>query len=420
MDNGPLIVAVSTPPGRGAIAIVRFSGEKAAETVCGMFEVKRENIADRTVRYGRLRADGIMDNAVFILFRGSASYTGEDSAEIHCHGSPVITAAVLNEAIRRGARVAAPGEFTRRAYLNGKLDLTAAEGIIDLIDSTSAAGARAAYELADGALYKRIGKVAEAITAAAADIAAAIDYPEEADTRDVDLAPILTELQTLANGYPAGAAAKEGVNVVIAGPVNAGKSALFNALLGRDRAIVTDVPGTTRDTVTDSYEYKGIRFHLTDTAGIRESEDAVERLGIERSRKALRCGDIILSVAENGTFTTEGTIRVGSKGDLSLHKDADITVSAKTGENIEALKEMIYTRVPQAGNGALLVNARQYEAVVRAAEHVGFAAEALTNFTPDCAASELDWALTELGAVTGVRATDAIIDDIFKRFCVGK
>lgn len=285
--QGRLIAACSTPPGRGAVAIVRLSGENALDVACGMFGLSVEQVPDRTAVYGKLTAAGLCDSAVLLCFRAPRSYTGEDTAEIQCHGSPVIVDAILREAVFRGARIAEPGEFTRRAYQNGKLDLTAAEGIIDLIDSQSEAAAKAAFQLADGALYREIERISVLLTAAAADVGAVLDYPDEAEETDVDLRPIGAALDKLIDGYPAGTAAHDGVRVTLTGTVNAGKSTLFNALLGKDRAIVTDIPGTTRDTVTDSYEYKGVRFYLTDTAGVREATDAVERLGIERSRAGL-------------------------------------------------------------------------------------------------------------------------------------
>ena len=288
--QGRLIAACSTPPGRGAVAIVRLSGENALDVACGMFGLSVEQVPDRTAVYGKLTAAGLCDSAVLLCFRAPRSYTGEDTAEIQCHGSPVIVDAILREAVFRGARIAEPGEFTRRAYQNGKLDLTAAEGIIDLIDSQSEAAAKAAFQLADGALYREIERISVLLTAAAADVGAVLDYPDEAEETDVDLRPIGAALDKLIDGYPAGTAAHDGVRVTLTGTVNAGKSTLFNALLGKDRAIVTDIPGTTRDTVTDSYEYKGVRFYLTDTAGVREATDAVERLGIERSRRGFRNG----------------------------------------------------------------------------------------------------------------------------------
>ncbi len=418
--QGRLIAACSTPPGRGAVSIVRLSGENALDVACGMFGLSVEQVPDRTAVYGKLTAAGLCDSAVLLCFRAPRSYTGEDTAEIQCHGSPVIVDAILREAVFRGARIAEPGEFTRRAYQNGKLDLTAAEGIIDLIDSQSEAAAKAAFQLADGALYREIERISVLLTAAAADVGAVLDYPDEAEETDVDLRPIGAALDKLIDGYPAGTAAHDGVRVTLTGTVNAGKSTLFNALLGKDRAIVTDIPGTTRDTVTDSYEYKGVRFYLTDTAGVREATDAVERLGIERSRAALRACDVAVEVSETGDFTVENAVHVVSKADLGGCDGGDLTLSAVTGNGVDKLKELLYQKVPPIGDGILLTNARQYEAAVAARRHVGFAAEALTDGTADCAASELDCALSALGEVTGVKASDAIIDAIFSRFCVGK
>lgn len=415
-----LIAAVATPAGRGAVAIVRLSGQNAVETACAMFDKDPKTVPDRTAVYGTVRASGICDNAILLCFHAPHSYTGEDSAEIQCHGSPVVADAVVREAVARGARIAAPGEYTRRAYQNGKLDLTAAEGVIDLIESRSAAAARAAFRLADGALHRAIERIAEQLTACAADVGAVLDYPDEAEETDVDLGSPIAALDKLIAGYPAGVAAHDGVRVTIVGAVNVGKSTLFNALVGCERAIVTDIPGTTRDTVTESFEYNGVRFYLTDTAGLRETQDVVERLGIERSHAAVQTSDIVVEVSDTDRFNLADALHVVSKGDLVQKSGGDLIVSAKTGDGIETLKQMLFDRVPHVGDEVLLTNARQFEAVTRAKQAATFARDALRDGQADCAASELHRALVALGEVTGVKAADAVIDSIFSRFCVGK
>lgn len=421
-----MIAAVSTPPGRGAIAVIRISGKGAAEAAASLFGRKKEEIKPRYMYYGTLEAaDGVKDKAMFVCFEKEKSYTGEESAEIHCHGSAVVTSAVLMALYSKGARQAERGEFTRRAYFNGKLDLTQAEGIIDLIDSSSAAAARAAYSEADGALKNVVEQIADEITDAAAAIGAAIDYPEEGLEEvmpEKQLCEALKRLNELKNSYSAGSAAVSGVNVALIGKPNAGKSTLFNALVGYERSIVTDTEGTTRDTVSEGYIYKGIRFNVTDTAGLREAESEPERLGIIRSRKAAAAADVVIETDENGQFTAEGAIKVLTKSDLGRKSDgADITVSAIENSGIDSLRELIYTR---AGDLTLsdvtLTNLRQYEAVNEAAEGVGAAIDALKNDTVDCAAVALHGALTALGRVTGEHATDAVIQRIFERFCVGK
>ena len=317
--DGPLIAAVSTPPGRGAIAIVRLSGEGAAETAAAMFDKKAERLHPRQMYYGELTAaHGIKDKAVLVVFRRGASYTGEEAAEIHCHGSPVVTSAVLMRLYEMGARAAERGEFTRRAYFNGNLDLTEAEGVIDLIDSESEAAARAAYCEADGRLKKTIGEIADCLTEAAAAIGAAIDYPEEGLEETLPVGEIkkaADRLAALKDSYPAGSAAISGVNVALIGKPNAGKSTLFNALVGYERSIVTDTAGTTRDTVSEGYIYKGLRFNVIDTAGIRQAESEPERQGILRSRRAAAGADVVVETDENGVFTEENALKVRTKGD---------------------------------------------------------------------------------------------------------
>lgn len=424
--DGPLIAAVSTPPGRGAIAIVRLSGEGAAETAAALFDKKAERLQPRQMYYGELTAaHGIKDRAVLVVFRRGASYTGEEAAEIHCHGSPVVTSAVLMRLYEMGARAAERGEFTRRAYFNGKLDLTEAEGVIDLIDSESEAAARAAYCEADGRLKKTIGEIADCLTEVAAAIGAAIDYPEEGLEETLPVGEIKKAAERLAalkDSYPAGCAAISGVNVALIGKPNAGKSTLFNALVGYERSIVTDTAGTTRDTVSEGYIYKGLRFNVIDTAGIRQAESEPERQGILRSRRAAAGADVVVETDENGVFSEENALKVRTKGDLRAEKGAaDLVVTAVSGQGIDALKEMIYRR---AGNLTLsdvtLTNLRQYEAVAEAYDSVEAAQRALGDEAADCAAAALSEALNALGKVTGEYATDAVIDRIFARFCVGK
>ena len=421
--DGGLIAAVSTAAGRGAIAIVRLSGEGAAAAAASLFGWTPEKLKPRYMYYGTLTAaDGVRDNAVLVYFERGKSYTGEQSAEIHCHGSPVVTAAVLKVLCDNGARLAERGEFTRRAYCNGKLDLTQAEGIIDLIDSGSTAAAKAAYSQADGALFHCINEIAQTLTDAAAAVGAAIDYPDEVEEMpDVDLQPALERLRQLKAGYPAGSAAVSGVKVALVGKPNAGKSTLFNALVGRDRSIVTDVAGTTRDTVNDGYEYKGVRFELIDTAGIHEARDEPERQGIERSRRAAEQADVVLEIDDAGAFTIPGAVRVQSKADLDKTPAGDLTVSGLTGTGVRELKEYIYRRAGDlVVQDVTLTNLRQYEAVCEALDATQSAADALQNAAPDCAASDLHAALTALGRVTGVTAAQTVVNRIFERFCVGK
>ena len=445
-----------------AVGVVRVSGEDCFGLCGRVFRARRsfEMLEPRKMVLGEmLDAQGrVIDQGLAVRFPAPHSYTGEDSAEFHCHGSPVVLREVLAALFAAGVRQAGPGEFTRRAFLNGRLDLTQAEAVADLIDAETAAAARNAAAQLDGGLRRRLEPVQNALLDIASRFYAVVDYPDE-DIEDVNPAQIAealreaeTRLTVLLDTCRRGQVLKRGVRTAIVGLPNAGKSSLLNALAGYERAIVTDVPGTTRDTVEESVVCGGVLLRLTDTAGIRETDDVVEQKGVERSRRAMENADLILLVEDGvneDAFLEEddlleavsqtGTpwIYIKSKRDLSgwlkislssldgrIAPAASVSLSAATGEGMDELEQAIVNLFP-AGDpgeaGSLLTSQRQEEAAGRALEAVRRALEALeSGFTPDAVLTDAEEALDAIGELTGRTAKDEIVSRIFSRFCVGK
>jgi tRNA modification GTPase len=453
------IAAISTPPGPGAIGILRLSGPEAAAVAEKCFKpLGRKGLrehAPRELVYGDLLDSGgeAIDRVLCTYSLGPASYTGEDTAEFQCHGSPMVLALGLEALFAAGARQARAGEFTRRAFLNGRLDLAQAEAVGDLLDAQSREGARHAAGQLAGALSEKIRAVYAALVDIMAHFHAVLDYPdEEIDPfRLEELAGTLTsqerELDGLLSACGRGKLLREGVPCAIVGRPNAGKSSLLNALVGYERAIVTDIPGTTRDTVEERCELGGVTLRLIDTAGLRESSDPVEKLGVERSRKAMEEAELILVVVDlsNGitgedqeilrAVSEEGKpwIFVASKKDLVGNRcsmglvggeTASVEVSALTGQGLDCLGEAVAALFPKdhaVPYGQLLTNARQEEAARRAREAVRHAREALElGVTPDALLTDVEEALSALGELTGQSVREDITDRIFSKFCVGK
>lgn len=424
-----MIAAIATPQGRGGVSVVRLSGEGALLLARKMFSRTGE-FTPNTLYVGDIDCGAFRDRGMCVWFRAPKSFTGEDVVEFHCHGGVEITRGVLGRALSLGARLAERGEFTKRAFLNGKLSLSAAEGMADMIDAESQAQVRAGYSLYTEKLTNEGKRLQSLLTTCLAGIDADLDYPEEdlqADTA-VEVLEKLQEvesaLQSLLKQYRAGRKIKSGVTAVFCGKPNAGKSSLFNALLGCDRSIVTEIAGTTRDTVEGAIEINGVRFNLIDTAGLREGTDSVEREGIRRAELALKNADLILWLKDGDgeEFPPETpVITVGAKSDLAKKEGCDVCVSAVTGEGLDALKEMMYERGFGREGDVFVLEERHYRAAEEAYKAVLKAEDAVRSGLPaELYAEEVHAAWVALGAFSGETASEAVIAEIFDKFCVGK
>ena len=456
------IAAIATGHSPTAIGIVRVSGEGCFALCDKVFRAANSRPfsgqPSHKMVFGEM-LDGqgrVIDHGLSVRFPGPHSYTGEDSAEFHCHGSPVVLRELLTALFAAGARQAKAGEFTRRAFLNGRLDLTQAEAVIDLIDAETASAARNAAAQLDGGLRRVLEPIQDALLDVTSRFYAVVDYPDEdiEDIRPEQVAQALDSsaaaLDRLLATCQRGKVLKSGVRTAIVGRPNAGKSSLLNALAGFDRAIVTDIPGTTRDTVEESVLCGGVLLRLTDTAGIRDTEDTVEQLGVERSRKALEAADLVLAVVDGSVPPTEEDlevlrlaakaprwIAVFSKCDLWDTKArsvgvigqvgtpaASVSLSAVTGQGLDRLEAAVAALFPAgeaSDSGGLLTDQRQEEAARRARDAVRRAKEALdAGLTPDAILTDAEEALDALGELTGRTAKEEIVSRIFSRFCVGK
>ncbi len=424
-----LISAIATPPGKGGVAVIRVSGDNAERIATAMtgrtFEPNR-------MYAGKIDCGAFEDYGLTVFFRGPKSFTGEDVVEFHCHGGTEIARGVFARTVELGARPARAGEFTRRAYLNGKLSLTAVEGMGEMIEAESEAHVRAGYSLYTEKLLSAAKELQQKLTHCLAGIDADVDYPEEdlaADSRaetEAALKEIVSELSALYARYGTGAKIKSGVNVVLCGKPNAGKSSLLNALLGYDRAIVSSEEGTTRDTVEGTLEIQGVLFRLTDTAGLRESTSLAESEGVRRAERAIREADVIVWLKEEDLPPAEfpdntPLIVVGAKSDLKRREDCDVLVSSVTGEGIGTLKEMLFSRgVGEVGDGVYLLTQRQAAAVRNALDAANRALAAVKDAPAELYAQDLAECNAYLSELTGECAAEDVIDEIFSKFCVGK
>ena len=448
------IAAIATGAQVAAIGIIRLSGDRAIALADALFQpLSGRPMAqqeDRKLCYGRLcdRQGRLLDLCLCTVSRGPNSYTGEDTAEFQCHGSPVLLRTALEELFALGARQAGPGEFTKRAFFNGRMDLSSAEAVADLIDAETAEAARNAAGQLSGAIHQRIERLYSALTDMSAHFHAVLDYPDE-DIEDFQLAAYtqtlrdsLADLRALLSTFERGKLLSAGIPTAIVGRPNAGKSSLLNALLGYDRAIVTEVPGTTRDTIEEKLRLGGLLLRLIDTAGLRETEDAVERLGVERSRRALQQAELVIAVLDGSEARSEEDreviaaaerankgLVVLSKHDLEEHAAVPETklpvlrLSAVTGEGLATLEAAIVELfpLPQVPAGEILTNARQAEAIRRAAESLEAALDALSSaLTPDIVLTETETAMAALGELDGRSLREDVTARIFQRFCVGK
>lgn len=449
-QNRDTIAAQATAAGEGGVAIVRVSGADCLRIISRVFRAKNgKPLENRVLTYGYVMEDGgVADEAMAVLMRAPHSYTREDVAEIHCHGSQALVGKILRLLMAAGARMAEPGEFTYRAFLNGRIDLAQAEGVMRMIRAGSERAMRSAVRQMEGGVSAFVRTAREEITSLLAAMAAAIDFPDEVEetqtTREVTVAckAIAAKLAAACDAR-AGRIEDEGLRVVLCGRPNAGKSSLLNALLGGERAIVTDIPGTTRDTLTEAVQIGGVRVLLTDTAGLRETGDAVERIGVERAKKALAEADVRALVLDGASPLTEEDkaalfglapqMIVLSKGDLAQRLTAAdvraafgdvpmVTVCATRGEGMEALRDALTAFVPADGaESSALSQARHVEAAGRARAALCDAVTAIEDGMPlDVAAVDLSAALDALGEITGETMSERVIDEVFAKFCVGK
>lgn len=449
-QNRDTIAAQATAAGEGGVAIVRVSGADCEAVVSRVFQAKNgKPLANRVLTYGCVMENGeIADEAMAVLMRAPHSYTRENVAEIHCHGSQALVRKILMLLMAAGARMAEPGEFTYRAFMNGRIDLAQAEGVMRMIRACSERAMRSAVRQMEGGVSAFVRTARAEITSLLAAMAAAIDFPDEVEETQTALEvtasckAIAARLEAACDAR-AGRIEDEGLRVVLCGRPNAGKSSLLNALLGGERAIVTDIPGTTRDTLTEAMQIGGVRVLLTDTAGLRETGDAVERIGVERAKKALAEADVRALVLDGASPLTEEDkaalfglapqLIILSKGDLAPVLTADevraafgdvptVAVCAPRGEGMEALKETLAAFVPEDGaESSALSQARHVEAARRACAALSDAVVALSDGMPlDVAAVDLSAALDALGEITGETMSEKVIDEVFAKFCVGK
>lgn len=452
------IAAISTGSQLSAIGIIRLSGPDTLpviDRVFTPFQGKAMSLRrDRQLVYGQLKdySGNVLDLCLCTISRGPGSYTGEDTAELQCHGSPTVLQEGLRALFAAGARQALPGEFTKRAFLNGRMDLTQAEAVIDLIHAETAEAAKNAAGQLGGAIVRKTDAIYDALKDISAHYHAVLDYPDE-DIEDFQLADYshtLSEaestLSALLSSFDRGRVMREGVPAVILGKPNAGKSSLLNALLGYERAIVTNIPGTTRDTITEKVKLGRVLLRLTDTAGLRETSDAVERIGVDRALAAAEEAELALvlidpTAPEEEDFEALRSVQhikhiivVLTKADIQplqgavismkgLRCDELISLSSLTGEGLELLTDAVENLYPEgsAAPGEILTNSRHADAVGRALESIRAARAAMDfGLTPDAVLVEAEEAMAALGELSGKTVREDITSRIFERFCVGK
>lgn len=431
-----VISAISTAAGTGGVAIIRLSGEGSLAIAEKMFAPagKIKDFQPNVMYAGNIDGGDFTDFGMCVYFRAPKSFTGEDVVEFHCHGGVRIARGILSRTISLGARAAEKGEYTKRAFINGKLSLSSAEGMIDMINAESLASLRAGSMLYGEKLTTEIKELQSALTDILAEIAADSDYPEEdldglnAEKIHASIEEAAKKLKKLSSTYACGKKIKDGVTVAICGKPNTGKSSLLNALLGYDKAIVSDEAGTTRDAVEGDLQINGVKYNLVDTAGIRERAGMVESIGIDRAKKIITSADVVISVTDgNGEAVPDGVtgsiIRVFNKCDLSSPEgEFDAVVSAKTGAGLEELKGLIAEKTvgELTLDKAYIIEERHYSALLRAEQSLNSAIENVGIFTPDILAIDIKDAWDSLGEITGETANEQIINTVFEKFCVGK
>jgi len=449
--NRPPIAAIATPPGEGGIAVIRVSGRDAISLVETVFRGKKlSKQASHTAHYGRIiRNAEVIDEVVATVFRSPKTFTGEDTVEISCHGGVLVTQSVLETILATGISMAAPGEFTQRAFLNGKMELSQAEAVADMIHAKSRMALKAAQQQLEGALGVFVAQFRQAIIDATAMLELELDFIEE-DVEFADrsaLKALLNDLDTqigqLLETYETGRLLRDGVRTVLVGRPNAGKSTLLNTLTGKDRAIVSDIAGTTRDTIDADWTFGGIYFKLIDTAGLRETDDLVEAEGVKRSERAIHEADVVMVLSDMTTehgrtdafdrlrqeHPDKPMIHIGNKMDIAKpDEDAsayDVLITASSGVGVDKLKELLYQKAlgrHDVESGSLVITATRHRDALEKAR--GFVHAALSRLA-DGASNEflsidLRGALHELGSITGQITNEDILDSVFSRFCIGK
>ena len=453
MNFTDTIVALATPAGVGAIGVIRLSGDRAIEIVNAVFKPKDLSTQPtHTIHYGRIESKGrVYDEVVASLYIAPRSYTKENVVEISCHGSPFIQESILQLFVEQGARFARPGEFTQRAFLNGAFDLAQAEAVADVIAADSAAAQNAALHQLRGGFSKELAALREELIHFASLIELELDFGEEdvefADRKDLEalVNQLLKNIRPLVSSFRAGNAVKNGVATVIVGKPNAGKSTLLNALLNEDRAIVSDIAGTTRDSLEDEWTLGGIKFRLVDTAGLRETSDVIEALGVERTQAWVKKAQVVIYMADATSETPDGLAagvealgaleipvikllnKVDQIADLSAFQSAIpdlIPISAKNRDGLNDLETALLNVVgldQVSTNGTLVTNLRHYQQLLQTQETLEGVLNALkTGLTGDLIAQDLRYALHYLGEITGQISNDDLLKNIFGKFCIGK
>lgn len=448
------IAAISTPPAAGGIAVIRVSGENALDVAEQLFKpfgsTPVAQMPGHTCAYGRISANGeTLDDVLLTVFRAPRSYTGEDTVEISCHGGIYVTRRILREVIACGAIPAEAGEFTKRAFLNGKLSLTQAEAVADIISAEGRAALQSANQMREGALFRAVHGVSDSLVQLLGSLAAWTDYPDE-DIPETDPAAILntlydceSRLEKICRDYDCGIVFREGINCAIVGRPNVGKSTLMNTLLGYERSIVTPTAGTTRDVVEETLRLGDVLLRISDTAGLRETGDEVEKIGVRLANRALERAELVFAVLDGSQPLTPDDldilekiknkrhIIIVNKCDLPQKIDREyiscdniLNVSAKESFGLEKIRDEVYKMWGLTGyaeNPAVFANERQKQCCDRALGYLRAAREALiAGETLDAVTVCIDSAAGALLELTGEKVTDAVVDDVFSRFCVGK
>lgn len=445
------ICAISTPIGVGGISVIRLSGKNSLDIVNKILDKKIENPEPRKMLLKTIKTKNFCDNCLVVFFKAPFSYTGEDIVEIQCHGGIFITNEILKALLDCGATLAENGEFTKRAFLNGKLSLDKAEGVIDMINAESESQLKAGYNLLSGELSKTIKQKQNVLTDIMAELEVSLDYPEHdieyttLENFEQKIKTLKNEISEIKNTSKTGMIIKNGINIAILGSPNVGKSSLMNSLLGYDRAIVTNIAGTTRDIIEEGYVYNGVKVNLIDTAGIRESSNAVEQIGIEKAKEKQSSSDLVLFVVDSSRkLTNEETIlynqienkkiivinKIDCKSEkFNIHaldtKNTKIVETSTTNNvNILALKQAIFDEIIGkniVGNSTIITNLRHKNALENAEKSLSDALKTLNDTQNlELLAIDLSSCYNHLGEITGETNSENIIDRIFEKFCLGK